>query len=543
MSWFLNPVEERGALRVSSIIGRDQPVDIGVTGAAVPSIQVRDGCVGIRAAANAQAALTVAGNVAITGTLHAGYGKAVPGALLQTSNMALGHFDGYTTRVYTDAEASSSIRLSVLGATPGAFTDVVTVATAAGRVGVNTTAPQAHLHVAGDVLVEGAVSANAVSFASGMSPFESLGRGAAVTANLTPLTFRRTLIDTQQFAGGVFVPQTGNVYLIPGSSANVVAYNPRANAVHSIGAVSLNLPWLGFAYSGGVTVGTKVVCAPRHNNNVLVIDTLTGTLSQTAGPVNFTGSPAGGAWKCSGAVYAPQTGNVYLIPDSIRELYVYNPSTNTVSNVAAFPWPGSSYPQWFGGALGGDGKIYCAPYNASNVAIIDPVTNLVSYTRALPVVPNKSFLGAVTGPDGAVYFVPATSPKVVCYDPRTAQFDIVGSDLGSAVNKWNGGSVGPDGCIYCAPESANAFLIIDTVTKTTRLGPAVVDGTAAAACRGVVLAHGPKAGEWASYAIPTSPTTFGTQQLIPGSSAPLRGVSHGLTTPPAWMTSDMVNKP
>src|SRR5690606_39266792 len=64
-----------------------------------------------------------------------------------------------------------------------------------------------------------------------------------------------------------------------------------------------------------------------------------------------------------------------------------------------------------------DGKLYCAPYSATDILVIDPATG-------------------------------------------TAERTDMGVDL-SGSNKWNGISVGSDGRLYCVPYSSSYVLIIE----------------------------------------------------------------------------------
>src|SRR5690606_40013431 len=80
--------------------------------------------------------------------------------------------------------------------------------------------------------------------------------------------------------------------------------------------------------------------------------------------------------------------------------------------------------KWHGIAEGPDGKLYCAPYNATDILVIDPASG-------------------------------------------TAQRTNMGVGL-LGDNKWSSIAAGPDGRLYCAPYSATDILIIDPASGTAQ---------------------------------------------------------------------------
>jgi streptogramin lyase len=209
----------------------------------------------------------------------------------------------------------------------------------------------------------------------------------------------------------------------------------------------------------------------------------------------------------------------------------------TVTNIPiAAAGPGVAY-NWVGGALGGDGKVYCAPFQRAEVLVIDPATSAVSYLNVpnFPLVKDK-YAGAVTGPDGKVYCVPYNASSVMCIDPFTSVVSSFGN-VGTAAAKWYGGSLAPDGRIYCAPYMGGNVLVIDTLTKTV----STLAGNLAN-CAGAVLAPGAGYGEWATHFVPRKSTAGITGGTAFASSVYVSRVSHGLATVPAWLTGANMSK-
>ena len=142
--------------------------------------------------------------------------------------------------------------------------------------------------------------------------------------------------------------------------------------------------------------------------------------------------------KFAGGVLAPN-GNIYCIPYDADYVAIINPYTKTVDTTSIRGLSGglSSSQKWWGGVLAPNGKIYCVPYKSSNILIINTTNNTVSY---------------ITGITGANY------PSLNTYNPSTANTD-----------KWIGGAIAPNGKIYCAPYFARCSLIIDTNNDTVNL--------------------------------------------------------------------------
>ena len=103
----------------------------------------------------------------------------------------------------------------------------------------------------------------------------------------------------------------------------------------------------------------------------------------------------------------------------LRKINGHLQTNATTSNMGA-NLTGAS--KWQGGVLGPDGKIYCVPFNATSILIIDPQVG-------------------------------------------TATTSTMGANLTGA-NKWQGGVLGPDGKIYCVPFNATSILIIDPQAGT-----------------------------------------------------------------------------
>ena len=115
--------------------------------------------------------------------------------------------------------------------------------------------------------------------------------------------------------------------------------------------------------------------------------------------------------------------------------------------------------KWYGGVLGGDGKVYCVPSDAEQVLCIDLITRTTELIGAELPGTNKWY-GGVLGGDGKVYCVPCNA-KHVCIDPEARTTELIGDEFPGEY-KWQGGVLGGDGKVYCVPFHAEQVLCITT---------------------------------------------------------------------------------
>ena len=271
-------------------------------------------------------------------------------------------------------------------------------------------------------------------------------------------------------------------------------YNLQGNNFLTENTVDLS----GFSYfdaasgkfAGGVLAPNgNIYCVPYNADYVAIINPVTKTVDTTS-IRNVLGGTTGSKWY--GGMLAPN-GNIYCIPHVSSDILIINPSNNTTSyirgiTVANYPTIVSDSQKWIGGALAPNGKIYCSPYFAQSVLIIDTTNNTVNLTDIsgivnIPSNPGyyynrlvtrssnvESFGGAVLHPNGKIYFIPAAARGLLQIDPTTntpdassyiAPISIIpnGQRFG-----YFGGCLGPDYNIYIAAWNANRILKINVTT-------------------------------------------------------------------------------
>ncbi|MEG2433267.1 MAG: hypothetical protein RSB25_16630, partial [Acinetobacter sp.] len=150
---------------------------------------------------------------------------------------------------------------------------------------------------------------------------------------------------------------------------------------------------------------------------------------------------------------------------SAANSYHTKTGTASTSNMSATL---DSSAKWAGGVLAPSGKIYCVPVNATDILIIDPITNTATRSNmGATLSDTNKWRGGVLAPNGKIYCIPYNATDILIIDPvnNTATRSNMGASL-TGTAKWFGGALGPDGKIYCAPYSSADILIIDPVTNT-----------------------------------------------------------------------------
>lgn len=170
-----------------------------------------------------------------------------------------------------------------------------------------------------------------------------------------------------------------------------------------------------------------------------------------------------------GGVLAPNS-CIYCIPFGAQNVTIINTlNDTTVQTNFGLDMSGGS--KWAGGVLARNGKIYCAPQAANGVLIIDPATNTAELNNfGLDLSAGGKYVGAVLGADDKVYCIPFSASKILVIDPNdnTAELKDYGLSL-TSTSKFYGGVLAPNGKIYCAPMSNQNALVIDTVKNSAIL--------------------------------------------------------------------------
>jgi hypothetical protein len=178
-----------------------------------------------------------------------------------------------------------------------------------------------------------------------------------------------------------------------------------------------------------------------------------------SGITNITGSA-----KYCGGVLAPN-GNIYCIPFNADNVGIINPITNTFSTI---PIPSVLIGKTLkcqGGAIASNGKIYCADANAQTILVIN-TNNNTTYTIGSSA-GAYAWLGAVRATNGFIWLIPCNSWYPQYINPATDEIVPVAFPPYLPDNaKFAGGVLAPNGRIYCIPLARRNFLVIDTSNNT-----------------------------------------------------------------------------
>jgi hypothetical protein len=275
--------------------------------------------------------------------------------------------------------------------------------------------------------------------------------------------------EPSKWYGGVLAPN-GKIYCVPGAATSVLIIDPQTDGVDSISGVPLtggpSPDWLG----GVLAPNGKIYCIPWQASEVLVIDPATDTLTTIPIPESDPPVPDGSN-RWHGGVLAPN-GKIYCIPYDSDTVLVIDPGSPTTFATIPIPRPGPPDPddpsKWYGGVLAPNGKIYCIPWRADYVMIIDPESDTV--------VPNAiefdayavlKWTGGVLATNGKIYCIPQDPHRVLVIDPTATPNEVeLISSVPSDEDKWAGGVLGPDGKIYGIPRNYHRVLVIDPTTDT-----------------------------------------------------------------------------
>jgi YVTN family beta-propeller protein len=217
---------------------------------------------------------------------------------------------------------------------------------------------------------------------------------------------------------------------------------------------------------GGTSSGNDVIYfIPSTASSVLKVPRF--AISDPSAANTTFGSFGTDANKWIGAVRA-QNGKIYCIPYNAANVLVIDPSNDSTYT---FGTVSSGGQKWRGGCLApANGKIYGMPYDSDTVLVIDPATDTLTTIGPIPSVTATSarFAGCTMSTSGKLYGIPHNAAAVLAINPANDSLSVFGS-LGNDAGKWEGGALCVDGKIYAAPFNSASVLVIDPFTETTSL--------------------------------------------------------------------------
>lgn len=137
-----------------------------------------------------------------------------------------------------------------------------------------------------------------------------------------------------------------------------------------------------------------------------------------------------------------------------------------------------------------EGIVYCAPYNGTQLAILDTNNLTASYIDVSEGIPSlghtANWVGGTIGKNGKLYFAPVNAAGVLEVDPTDNSYRMIG-DLGAETNKYSCISALHNGELALIPMDPKNVLYLDIDNESFRQGPMINDQCRGAAYYGGLL--------------------------------------------------------
>jgi streptogramin lyase len=197
-------------------------------------------------------------------------------------------------------------------------------------------------------------------------------------------------------------------------------------------------------------------------NNDLAYGTPLG--AQDKSPIGY-GASVGLPQEMAYGVSSPE--NIYA--DVLNEMAAIvrenSGNANTLPTISVIGTTSTSNAYW-GGVLARNGKIYCAPYNATSIMEIDPIRRTMT-TFGTVAAGAAKYLGGALGPNGKIYCAPLLATTILEIDPDRRIVSTFGNTTGFG---YQAGAITlRNGTILCGPDdggSNNTAALINTSNRT-----------------------------------------------------------------------------
>ena len=174
-----------------------------------------------------------------------------------------------------------------------------------------------------------------------------------------------------------------------------------------------------------------------------------------------------------GGVLLPD-GKVFCAPYNASEARIFDPSDGSVATTSANSFPGIA--AYVGGVLLPNGRVFCVPFNATQARIYDPGNNSVATTPPGSFPASSAFFGGVLLPDGRIFCVPYNATQARTYNPTDDTFTTTAANSFPGNSAHAGGVLLADGRVFCVPYNSTQGRIYDPVTGSVTATAAVFPG-------------------------------------------------------------------
>lgn len=224
----------------------------------------------------------------------------------------------------------------------------------------------------------------------------------------------------------------------------------------------------------------KIYCPPGSSLYALKIDPSNDTAT-TFGTFSSGSFKYGNSIFANGAVYfIPGNSNVVAKVNISDDSITWLDSTGVVANDTSGNL-GATTQKWYGARIGDDGKIYCVPYNATSVLIIDPTTDAITFmdTTGIIATPSGNLSGTQKWDTSAqygsiIYGVPSDATDMLkIVTSGTPSCSRIGS-FPAGTAKWALSGLAANGYIYFFPYFRNTIIRLDpSDDSTTVISPTI----------------------------------------------------------------------
>ena len=312
----------------------------------------------------------------------------------------------------------------------------------------------------------------------------------------------------------------GYVYFLPYDTRRITRLNPETGVSDTYdGYINSS----GAKFACAITASDMKIYAPPYQGetNWLVYNPYTNTHTTIAASTN--------SYVC-----VTQVGNFLyaLVTDgtSTSEIYKLNITTGIETPVAT-SLPADS---WWGCCIGVDGKIYYAPYESSNVLVLDPTTDTTALLPTGLARTAAMYKSVCMAQNGNLYFAPYNQANLMILNTRTSTFSLITDPIFATANAYSGITASTNNQLYMCPYGANSIAIVNpalgTINTTLITGLNASFGTE----------------KWSQMLLLQNATEMVLVPFRVGTggvtTAASRTVKSGQPTIPAWMLSQNLNK-
>ncbi len=275
-----------------------------------------------------------------------------------------------------------------------------------------------------------------------------------------------------KYFGGC-VASTGKIYMFPlvsswtGWTQNIGIFDPYTETVDTTTLSVNNVPLLnGCGFVGGVAADNGLIYGiPWNTPRIPIINPVNNSITFIEGLDTSLNKYRGGVMAPNGKIYCAPGYN-FSTSSFIRSIGVIDTATNTFSTIDISGTPAGPGFGYYGGAIGGNGRIYFAPHTNSGgkVLRVDPTNHSWAYID-LSGISLLTQYGANTLPDGNIMLMPFNNGRFHKIDVSTETVTV--ASISNRPYEIQGGCLGSDGNIYCIPGYSRdtSLAIINTLTN------------------------------------------------------------------------------